>query len=87
MFFIIPIFLYKQYKNNNKSICILFILFILSALVYKTLFQNWYTFGALSVTGLALIFLILNNLKKEAQPMYLPLVPAFFLATLYFLFF
>lgn len=85
--FIIPNFLYKQYQNNQKTICILFILFILSVLVYKTTFQNWYTFTALILTGLSLTFFILKNLRKETEPTYFPLVPAFSLATLYFLFF
>ena len=87
MFFTIPMFLYKQFKNNNKAVCILFILFILSALVFKTLFQNWYTMGILVSLGLALAFSILKNLKQEPSPMYLPLVPGFFIGTLYFLFF
>lgn len=87
MFFTIPMFLYKQFKNNNKAVCILFILFILSALVFKTLFQNWYAMGILVSLGLALSISILRNLKKEPSPMYLPLVPGFFFGTLYFLFF
>ena len=87
MFFVIPMFLYKQYKNNNKTICILFILFILSALIYKTLVQNWYSFTSITVLGTTLAIVILKNLKKESSPIYLPLVPAFALGTLYFLFF
>ena len=87
MLFVIPTFLYKQYKNNNKSICVLFILFILSALAFKTLAQNWFTFGALVLIGITLAFALLRNLKQEAEPMYLPLVPAFSLGALYFLFF
>ena len=85
--FTIPIFLYKQFKKSEKITCILFILFTLSALVYKTLFQNWYTFSALIITGLSLAFIILKNLRKDPEPMYLPLVPAFSIAALYFLFF
>lgn len=85
--FIIPKFLYKQYKNNQKSICILFILFILAALGFKTLTQNWYTFSALIITGVFLSISILKNLKNESEPTYFPLVPAFFVASLYFLFF
>ncbi len=85
--FIIPMFFYKQYRNNQKYICLLFVLFVLSALLYKTLFQNWYTFVALAVTGLSLSYLILKNLKKDSEPMYFPLVPAFSVAALYFLFF
>ena len=87
MFFIIPMFLYKQYKNNNKAICILFILFTLSALAFRTVAQEWYLLIALLLTGLLLVILILKNLRKEPCPMYLPLVPAFSLGALYFLFF
>ncbi len=85
--FIVPMFMYKQYKNGQNLVCILFILFILSALIYKTLFQNWWSFASLIITGIALAFCILKNLKQDAEPMYLPLVPAFSLAALYFLFF
>lgn len=85
--FTVPMFLYKQYKNNQKAICITFILFILTALIYKLLLQNWYTFAALFITGIGLSYLILKSLKQDAEPMYLPLVPAFSVAALYFLFF
>lgn len=85
--FIIPIFLYNQYKNNQKAICINFILFILLALIYKIGFQNWFTFIALTLLGITLCILILKNLKKSSDSMYFPLVPAFSLASLYFLFF
>ena len=74
-------------KNNQKAICITFILFILTALIYKLLLQNWYTFAALFITGISLSYLILKSLKHDAKPMYLPLVPAFSVAALYFLFF
>lgn len=87
MIFIIPIFLYKQYKNNQKLICILFILFILSALVFQAGIQNYYTFASVAITGLSLAILILKNLRQEPTPLYLPLVPAFALGSLYFLFF
>lgn len=87
MIFIIPMFLYKQYKNNNKTTCILSIMFILFALTYKLLVQNWYSFGVLAVTGLALCYSILSSIKKDSDLTYLPLVPAFSLGTLYFLFF
>lgn len=87
MIFIIPIFLYKQYKNNQKLICILFILFIMSALIFKTVLENYYTFALVAITGLSLVVLILKNLRKEPTPLYLPLVPAFALGSLYFLFF
>lgn len=87
MIFVIPMFLFEQFKKNNKLTCILFVLFIVTALIYKTAFQNWYTFVALLAFGLSLAYTILRNLKKEPSPLYLPLVPAFCLASLYFLFF
>jgi len=87
MLFIIPMFIYKQYKKNNKLICILFILFILTTLLYKLLIQNLLTFSLLICISILLSILILKNLKKDAEPMYLPLVPAFSIAALYFLFF
>ena len=87
MFFIIPMFLYKQFKNGNKLTCILFILFTLSVLVFKTVVQNWFSFGALIILGLSLTYTILKNIKSEENHLYLPLVPAFAIGTLYFLFF
>lgn len=87
MIFIIPMFLYKQYKNKNKAICILFIIFILSSLAFKTISQDWYFILAIIASGLWLAISILKNLKQEPCPMYLPLVPAFTLGALYFLFF
>lgn len=87
MIFIVPIFLYKQYKKNNKLICILFILFILTTLIFKTAIQNWYTYSAIVILGSALIYSLLKEIKNEASLTYLPLLPAFLLATLYFIFF
>ena len=87
MLFIVPMFLYKQFKNGKKTTCILSIFFILSILTYQTLVQNWYTFAFLALSGLALVISILRNLKSEETALYLPLVPAFAMGALYFLFF
>lgn len=85
--FTIPIFLYKQLKNNNKSVCILSIIFILATLIYKNVAINWITFSILIISGILLVIAILKNIKTEESLTYLPLVPAFSIATLYFLFF
>ena len=85
--FTIPIFLYKQFKNNNKSVCILSIVFILTTLIYKNVAINWITFSILIISGILLVIAILKNIKTEESLTYLPLVPAFSIATLYFLFF
>ena len=87
MVFIIPMFLYKQFKNGQKAICTLSIVFTLAILVYQTLVQSWYTFTFLALSGLALVISVLRSLRDEATPMYLPLVPAFAMGALYYLFF
>ena len=87
MLLAIPMFLYKQYKNGQKLICILSIIFIITALIYQTLIQNWLTFSILAISALLLVFAILKSLKNDASPMYLPLVPAFAFGALYYLFF
>lgn len=85
--FSLPLFLYKQYKANNKLTCILIILFIVAALIYKTLWQNYITLSLLVILGLVLSVTILKNLNTEQNPLYLPFVPAFTLGCLYFIFF
>lgn len=87
MFFTVPVFLYNQYKNNHKGVCILSILFTVSVLVFKLVWENYYTLALVALSGLALSYLILKGLRKEPCPLYLPLVPAFALGALYFLFF
>ena len=87
MFFILPMFLYNQLQKGNKAICILFILFILSVLIYNNVMQNVYIFIVIAVLGIFLSVKILRNLREETSPLYLPLVPAFALGALYYLFF
>lgn len=87
MIFIIPMFIYKEYKNNHKFTCILFISFILSALVCYYLFYNWYTLSAVIITGITTAILFLKNLKQTETLTPLPLIPAFAFGTLYFFFF
>lgn len=85
--FILPVFLYNQYKANNKKTCILFILFIMSALVFKTLCQNYIMLAILIVLGTLLAISILGQIKSEEKRNYLPFVPALSAGALYFLFF
>ena len=87
MFFILPVFFYNQYKNNNKKTCILGVLFTLSILIFETAVQNYYTFAVTAVLGLWLAFSILKGIKKTENRMYLPYVPALAAGALYFLFF
>lgn len=87
MVFIVPAFLYNQYKSGNKICCVFSVLFILSALVFKTLSQSWWTFGAVVLSGLILAVSILKDIKNAENRNYLPYVPALAAGGLYFLFF
>ena len=87
MIFIVPVFLYNQYKNNNKVICILAVLFILTVLVYYKLCINFWVIGILIFLGILLSISILKNIRKEENRNYLPYVPALAFGALYFIFF
>ncbi|MBQ4114234.1 prepilin peptidase [bacterium] len=87
MIVIVPMFLYSQYKKNNKLTCVLFLMFLLSVLVFKFYFENFVTLAILAILGFVLAIDVLKKLKTEPSPTYLPLVPSFMLGALYYLFF
>lgn len=87
MIFIVPMFLYNQFKNDNKKTCILSILFVLVVMTFKLLWQNYWTLAALIITGAMLAISILKNIKQEENRNYLPYVPALAVGALYYLFF
>ena len=87
MIFIIPMFLYNQYKINNKKNCVLSILFVLAVMIFKLLWQNYWTLGALVAVGAMLAISIMKNIKHEENRNYLPYVPALAVGTLYYIFF
>ena len=86
MIFILPVFFYNQYKNNNKLTCILGVLFALVFVIFQT-WQNYYTLAVFAITGLALAFSILKKIKNTENRNYLPYVPALAVGALIFLFF
>ena len=87
MIFIVPMFLYNQFKNDNKKTCILSILFVLAVMTFKLLWQNYWALAALVITGAMLAISILKNIKQEENRNYLPYVPALAVGTLYYMFF
>lgn len=87
MIIIVPMFLYNQYKMNNKKTCILSILFILSVLIFKLVVQNYFSLAALVTIGVMLSVSIMQGIKHEESRIYLPYVPALAAGALYFLFF
>ena len=87
MIFILPVFFYNQYKQDNKFTCISGILFFVAILAYQTLWQNYYSFAGLFIIGLCLVISILKGLGQTENRNYLPYVPALTAGALYFLFF
>lgn len=87
MIFIVPMFLYNQYKANNKATCILSVLFVLSIMVFKLVSQNYYSLAALMIIGILLAISILKSIKQVENRNYLPYVPALALGALYYIFF
>lgn len=92
LLFVIPAFIYNQYKRNNKAVCILFILFILISLIlFKCTFEVMWLYysllALLAIVGISLATMILRGLKDEQTPLYMPFVPALALGALYFIFF
>lgn len=85
MLFIIPMFLYQKYKNNDKLTCIFLILFLLSAVCYKTLNQGYISFLAVIITGIVLAVSVMRSIRKEENRNYIPYVPALALGGLYFI--
>lgn len=87
MIFIVPMFLYNQFKNDNKKTCILSVLFVLAVMTFKLLWQNYWALVALVITGAMLAISILKNIKQEESRNYLPYVPALAVGALYYMFF
>lgn len=87
MIFIVPMFLYNQYKNDNKKTCILSVLFVLAIMVFKLLSQSYWALATLIVVGALLALSILKNIKQEENRNYLPYVPALAIGALYYMFF
>ena len=86
MLFIIPQFIYNQYKNGNKQVCVLFLAFITSAILSFYL-ENYFTLFLLITIGLWLSIKILKTIKTVENRNYLPYVPALVAGAMYFLYF
>ena len=90
MVYMVPVFLYKQYKADNKPVCIMSVVFILAALTVKTLVQNYYTAALVLISGSMLTYLILKDLRNKSGNddfTYFPLVPFLSAGALYYLLF
>jgi len=76
MLFIIPIFLYIRYKADDKKTCIFSILFIISVLLFKTVYETIPILICVILTGTLLAISTIKGIKTEQSKMYLPYVPA-----------
>ena len=76
MIFIIPMFLYTQYTQNNKFTCISAILFTLAVLIFKFFFQNYLMLALVILTGAIFAYSTLKGIKNRENVNYLPYVPA-----------
>ena len=86
MVFAVPVFLYNRFKADDKLTCISAVMFILSVVVFKTLWQNYFSYAVLAITGIILVYGVLKGIRKEQNRSYLPYVPALAAAAIYCIF-
>ena len=86
LIFIIPLFLYRQYKTGNKLVSILMILFLTLAIASKVYAGNLIILCLVTLIGIVLAIKILKSMKDGNSITCPPFVPAFSLAVLYYLF-
>ena len=86
MLFVIPVYWFNRYKNNDKMSCIFMLLFAIAAVTYKTMFQEIWMLGIVVITGVVLIHYVLKSINEEHKLSYIPYVPALSAGALYYLF-
>lgn len=87
MIFVLPVFLYNRFKLKDILTCISFAVFAASACCYEWLWQNYYTYALLAVSGIILVYSILKGLREKHNINYLPYVPALSAAAVFCIFF
>ena len=76
MIFIIPVFLYNKLKSKETKTFIYFVLFILSAVVYKFYIQTNILLLFLLILGFLSISTVITGMRDSEKNNYLPFVPA-----------
>lgn len=84
LLFIVPQFLYKQFKNNRK-IFYLTLFFILITILCKFV-NNIFLLIPLFWSGTILCLSILKNIKEEKEQTYMPYVPALIAGAMIFIY-
>lgn len=85
MVFILPMYWYQRYKNNDKLTCIFMILFTVSVVCFKRLELSYFSFLPVIITGLVLVFSVMRGIREEQNRSYIPYVPALAAGCLYFI--
>lgn len=87
MIFILPMFLYNKYKENDVLTIFYSSLFFISIALNFYFSNSYWVMALLILTGILLTCNIVKNIKDTANLTYLPLVPALSAGFLYYIFF
>lgn len=85
MFFIVPQFLYKQYRNKNFRVVNLALIFLFFVILCEHINSLWLLIP-LFVFGIMFAVNILKSLKNVSERSYLPYVPALIIGAILFMY-
>lgn len=85
MVFIIPQFMYKQYRNKNTRILGLAAIFLISVIICQYNKSFWLLIP-LFVSGIAFIIDLLKSMKNITERNYMPYVPALIAGAMLFMY-
>jgi leader peptidase (prepilin peptidase)/N-methyltransferase len=75
MFFVLPVFWYKRYKENDVASLMFSALFIMGIALHG-IYGTFLTVGFLALTGTMLAIYIIKTIHQTSNLSYLPFVPA-----------
>ena len=87
MFFVLPVFWYKRYKEKDVWTFFFSSLFIISIALNIFYRQALWSLILLIITGILLAYMVIKNLKTKTEMDYLPFVPALSAGMLYYIIF
>lgn len=87
MVFILPMFLYNQFKDKNIITLLFTFLFIISVVLTRVFPNIYWLIVLMGIIGLVLIYMIIKDIRKEKHLNYLPFVPALSAGFLYYIMF
>lgn len=87
MIFILPLFIYNKYKENDGLTIFYSALFFISVSLNFYFANSYWILALLILTGTLLAFTVIKNIKNSSNLSYLPFVPALSAGFLYYIFF